>query len=501
MLIGTVNGMSALAQEFVRRLDRIPPHGLGLSVDVYSPNLFDLLAELDACGVRYGYLEIFKAAQSALTEVRRRLTHVPLAYHAEGIWLTQPDWTCPQAGHRDLDEVALHLATLGSYWINHECATKQMAGVSFGTYLPPLFTAESARMTANHALQFQRALTASSQFPAGEEPLLLLEIPPLTYFAFGDLSVTRFFQSLADQSPCGFVFDLGHAWTYYRYTNEWRHRSLESFFAEFLDAFPLDRVVQIHMAGLAVHESEAGTFDKSRMPSEPPRWLDAHHAPIPDILWDMLEQVLAHPHLRALKGVALEVDTKSISQTTRELTRAQSRIGHRLPTVRSTNSQAIFPGSARSGADEGSTLMNLDEAAVDQLRRQYDRYARVVSGNIAVSEAHLPSAWIEPEAIDVYRRQYLPYEILTWGGNLRDMFPETSRRFLEAGMDIAGFVEFWFEEQHQATDESYDFFLFKLDRFPAYVVTVLPEVGEVARQESRALKTAYTTACEVVGSF
>lgn len=485
-------------QEFYRRLARIPTHGLGLSVDVYSPNLFDVLAELNAREIDYGYLEIFKASRSALIEVRRRLPETHLPYHAEGIWLTQPDWDCRQ-GQREISEVASHLATLGSFWINHECATKQMAGLSFGTYLPPLFTTASAWLTASHAIQFQRALMDSGQFATGQEPLLLLEIPPLTYFAFGDLPVTQFFQSIADQASCGFVLDLGHVWTYYRYSNAWRYGSLDAFFAEFLDTFPLHRVVQIHLAGLAVHESEGAVCSKNPTCPEP-RWLDAHHAPIPEVLWSMLGQVLAHPQLHAVKGVALEVDTKSIELIVRELGYAHSRFDDRFNAMWATRSSITMAETAGPESADHMRLIEIPKETVDLLRHDYNQYAGAISGQIKPSNFPLSSFRMEPSHLDLYRYQYLPYEILTWGGNLHEMFPETCRQLAAAGKDVSGFVDFWFQ-QHQISNESnesYDFFTLKVDRFPVYVRSVFPEAAAIAEQEADVLRNAYTAACETV---
>ena len=489
--------MSTIAQEFFSRLARIPTHGLGLSVDVYSPNLFDLLDALRARHVPYRYLEIFKASPSALAEVRRRVPQVPLAYHAEGLWLTQPDWRSRNITQDEIAEVASHLATLGCYWMNHECASKQMAGVSFGTYLPPLFIAASAAVTATHAVHLQQTLDESKQFAGRHEPLVLLEIPPLTYFAFGDLPVTEFFQQIADRAPCGFVFDLGHVWTYYRYSPAWRDQSVADFLADFLDAFPLDRVVEIHIAGLALHECDAAPSGESPYHSEPLRWLDAHHAPIPDVLWDMLDQVLSHPRLRSLKGVALEVDTKTISHIVDELTYAHARFGDRLNTLFDDHAAASISERAEPYAAFRTRSPDVSEESLDALRSAYDRYARVASGRIAQSEATLPSLWMEPGNLGLYRRVYLPHEILTWGGDVRQMFPDTCRQLVDRGIDVSMFVEFWFR-QPCVLDESYDFFRLKLDRFPEFVRDVLPEAAATAAGEAEELRNAYASACDAV---
>lgn len=490
--------MTNIERTFIRRLSRIPSHGLGLSVDVYSPNLFDLLEAVASNGLHFGYLEIFQASQSALAEVRRRLPDTRLAYHAEGLWLTQPEWGAGDNVLRALSGTASHLATLGSYWINHECATKQMAGLSVGTYLPALFTATSADVTAAHATRLQDSLAASGQFSAGRAPLVLLEIPPLTYFGFGDMPVTEFFSRIAARTPCGFVLDLGHVWTYYRYSGNWRRRSVAAFFTEFLDAFPLERVVQIHMAGLAVHESATSDATEDHRNDAAPFWIDAHDAPIPEVLWDMLDQVLAHPQLRALKGLALEVDTKSIAQIVHELYQVQQRFGERVSAVCDAVEAASMAGAAlHNDSMIDSLVVEPSADAVGALRRQYEDYARIVSGYSIASHPGLPSRWLEPGNLEVYRQMYLPHEILRWGGDVQDMFPETCRELVRAGIDVSAFVGFWFREPHPL-NQPYDFFLLKVDRFPRFVREVLPAAFPQAMREADALRDAYRIACDDV---
>ena len=481
-----------LEQEFIQRLVKIPRHGLGLSVDVYSPNLFDLLEALDGRGVTYGYLEIFQASQSALADVRGRLPQDLLEYHAEGLWLTQPEW---EGTEEDIFRTASHLATLGCHWINHECATKQMAGFSFGTYLPALFTATSADVTAAHATHLQESLAASGQFPPDREPLVLLEIPPLTYFAFGDLPVTEFFRRIADRAACGFVLDLGHVWTHYRYAGDGLGRAPASFLAEFLDAFPLERVVQIHIAGLALHETAPGKQSEASRDHAAPCWIDAHHAPIPEVLLDMLDQVLAHPNLRALKGLALEVDTKSIAQIVDEFSLVQERFGERVDLACGRTPLASVAEAPHAGIVHDCVMVEADSEAVNTLRRHYKSYARVVSGHVDMSESGLPSRWVEPGSLQCYREMYLPHEILHWGGDVRDMFPVTCDLLACEGIALSGFVDFWFREPH-AWNQPYDFFLMKLDRFPLFIREVLPAAFPQAMREAETLREGYRTACD-----
>ncbi len=48
-------------QEFQRRAAHIPPHGVGLSVDIYAPDVFELVDALEAAGIQHYYLDVIKA--------------------------------------------------------------------------------------------------------------------------------------------------------------------------------------------------------------------------------------------------------------------------------------------------------------------------------------------------------------------------------------------------------------------------------------------------------
>src|SRR5262245_9610272 len=114
--------MAAIDREFLRRVPPIPHHGLGLSLDVYHPDLFALLTALEQHGVSFGYLEVFKASAQALTEVRRRLPGALLEYHAEGLWVTQPDFMSRYPVEVEVSAAAEQVRALGSWWANYEGA-------------------------------------------------------------------------------------------------------------------------------------------------------------------------------------------------------------------------------------------------------------------------------------------------------------------------------------------------------------------------------------------
>ncbi len=461
-----------------------------MSVDVYSPDISSLLDALETRGLTYGYLEVFKASSRALGALRRRVPAARLAYHGEGIWLTQPDLLTAYPIAHELRAAAAHLHELDSAWINHECASKQIAGYSFGTYLPPLFTHDAAVITARNARYVQGVLDRLSDDLDGAGPMLLVEMPPLTYFKCGDLAVHEFFDIVAQHASCGLVLDVGHLWTVYRYSGDQSATSLRSFVTRFLDRFPLERVVQIHIAGLGSGTTAAPQLDRT-LPDED-LWIDAHACAIPDVLFDMLDLILAHPRLCHLRGVALEVDTKPVDAIVAEFERFGKRYGERI------HGLINQPVSPRSGGGTPPTRVEQDESECSRhLLALYDAYARVASGRVPPAETALPVGDQDAAGVEHYRRVYLPAEILDWGGALRDVFPETCRRLDAEGIPLVLFVGFWFRAPRPVT-EPYDFFLIKLDRFVEFVHECFPQAAEQARRESETMRAAYCAANDLV---
>ena len=477
-------------QDFQRRLSPIPPLGMGLSVDVYSPNLFELVNRLRERGLQPGYLEVFKATTTALTTVRQAVPDMPLAYHGEGLWITQPDVQSSPFFQQDVGETVTQLNSIHSLWLNHECAMKQMAGYSFGTYVPPLYTRLSAEVVAENIAAVQQAMDQRGRRADGTAPLFLLEMPPLTYFSAGTIPIPHFFRLITALAPCGLVLDIGHLWTAYRYTAACRQVSLERFVGAFLDEFPLERVVEIHVAGLACHES-AG---EPKRGEGLPEWIDAHAAPIPAILFAMLEQVLAHSNLVSLRAVALEVDTKPIEMIVEEYAEAVRRF-----------SLLVQQTMARRTAVEQSMGLMPRPVSVQepvcqsdrqQLRDDYARYAQIISGQAPIMGIEWQETTAEATGLTRYRESYLPHEILHWGGDLEEMFPQTCRALAEQGICLTEFVPFWFRSPRPLT-HSYDFFLLKIEQFLEFVTERAPDARACAEQEGDMLRLAYAQANEV----
>lgn len=467
-------------------------HGLGLSVDLHAPEFTSLRRTLQERQVPPAYIEVFRTTVTALALTRKEAGNGLLTYHGEGLWLTQPEMADSKFFEQEISEAARHLSLLQSAWLNHECATKYLAGYHYGTYLPPLYTPSSAELVADNTRLIQHLLDQQCRLANGSTPLVLLEMPPLTYFVAGTMPIQEFFQVVSEQAPCGLVLDVGHLWTVFRYSGAHRAMSLARFVETFLNEFPVDRVVEIHVAGLAPHESHRLLASRLRHDMDDdtlPAWVDAHAAPIPTVLFEMLDQILCHPQLTSLKGLALEVDTKPIELIVDEFAEFSRRYGPLL--YRLSNAEPTlrdFGVCPVSKEPKSTSVTQMLEAA-------YDRYARVLTGKIEPMGTEWTHDMANIQGLDLYRFVYLPYEILHWGGNLEDMFVESCRRLRERDVLLDGFVAFWFGEPRPLVG-THDFFLLKIKLFVEFVHEVAPELQGIAEREAEELQQAYRFANE-----
>ena len=238
----------------------------------------------------------------------------------------------------------------------------------------------------------------------------------------------------------------------------------------------MDRVVEIHVAGLAIHESHRLTSAEGSLGNDAlPAWIDAHAAPIPTVLFEMLDQILCHPQLTSLKGLALEVDMKPVESIVDEFAEFSRRYGalfHRL-----SNTDQVVPDCEADSVSEGLMLTS----STQTLNEAYDRYARVLAGKTEPVEAEWSQDTASIQDLDLYRSVYLPYEILHWGGKVEDMFVESCRRLRGRDVSLDGFVAFWFREPRPFSG-IYDFFLLKVERFVEFVREVAPELQAIAER-------------------
>jgi uncharacterized protein (UPF0276 family) len=238
---------------------KVPPRaGLGLKAEHYRTILdsrpdigfFEVHAEnyMGAGGPPHRYL-------TAISEL------YPLSLHGVGLSI---------GGKRPLDRK--HLGRLrellGRYqpalfsehlaWSTHE------AGF-FHDLLPLPYTKETLAHVSDHIDEVQTTL--------GRQ--MLLENPS-TYLAFSasTYSETGFISEVVQKTGCGLLLDVNNVFV--ASTNQ------QSNPFEYIDAYPLASVQEIHLAG---HTQESG--DRGE-----PVLIDTHNAPVDELVWDLFGYVI-----------------------------------------------------------------------------------------------------------------------------------------------------------------------------------------------------------------
>lgn len=135
-------------------------------------------------------------------------------------------------------------------------------------------------------------------------PLILENVTYTISFPGAEMDEARFLTEIVKRTDCGLLLDVTNL-----YVNSVNHGYDP---CRFLDALPLERVVQLHFVG--VHTQD-GTL------------VDSHAHATPREVWQLLEEVLARA---PVKGVLLERDANfpAFAELTDELDRARE-IGRR----------------------------------------------------------------------------------------------------------------------------------------------------------------------------
>ena len=171
-----------------------------------------------------------------------------------------------------LDQVAKVVAALDAPWFSDHLCFSDAGGVRLGHFAPLPWTREAALRVAERARRAQDHVG---------RPLLLENIT-YEFSLGGDLTEAQFIETVVDNAGCGLLLDVTNV-----HTNAVNH----GFDAvAFLDAIPLERVVQLHVAG--------GRRVDGRL-------LDSHDSPVPEEVWELVDHVTARAPVR---GILVERD-------------------------------------------------------------------------------------------------------------------------------------------------------------------------------------------------
>ncbi len=260
----------------------LPWMGLGLSSNLNVEDVPHPYRLLDSSPDLFDYVEY--SAPLSLSEARKeaslfqelwdRRSQVPVLFHPVRLNLYGPTLESPRA----LADLAEHLAQSGSPWVSNDVAWWHEAGQPFPGYfyLPPPFDEPGLDDCAAHAHHVQAAL-----------PVPLLLENPAVISCRGTLHVLDFMARLHQRTGLDLLLDLGHLLAYQL------TRGFPS--STGLDGFPLDRVIEMHIAGGMVTERGARSF-----------YVDDHTQPVRDEVLELLASLV--PRCKRLRAVTFEGD-------------------------------------------------------------------------------------------------------------------------------------------------------------------------------------------------
>ena len=175
-------------------------------------------------------------------------------------------------------------------WWSEHLAFTRAGGVEIGHLTPLPYTWEAVEAVCKNIREVRSQV---------EAPLLLENITYTFRLPGAEMTESQFLSEILEHTDCGLLLDVTNL-----YINSVNH-GFEV--ADFLNAIPLERVVQLHFVG--------GEWEQGQL-------IDTHSQPTPDAVWEVMRDVLRRA---PEKGVILERDENlpPFPDILAELTRAR----------------------------------------------------------------------------------------------------------------------------------------------------------------------------------
>jgi uncharacterized protein (UPF0276 family) len=262
----------------------LPRLGVGLSAEPGSARRGIDALELAEATHLVHFLEYGTDIERGLDAHVRRWadTGRPTTYHFLDVNLEEPE----DADAAWLRATGRAAREIGAAWLCGDAGLWHFGVRERGhqLLLPPVLTRESALAVAESVARIRDG--------TGLE--VLPENPPGEFF-LGDLHVLDFFALVSERSGCGLLLDCAHLAMFQR------ARGLQP--TTGLDGFPLDRVVELHVAGSTEIEIEGLPL------------IDDSHAPEPlEDTWQIFETV--RPHALGLRAIVYECERNPPEEVT-----------------------------------------------------------------------------------------------------------------------------------------------------------------------------------------
>ncbi|MGB1800298.1 MAG: DUF692 family multinuclear iron-containing protein [Gammaproteobacteria bacterium] len=180
-----------------------------------------------------------------------------------------------------LETTSKHIEIVESPWFAQDvayCFWEEGAAysTSLGYFIPPTFNQASLKLAVERVKEVQKKVPV----PVAVEP------PPVTFIT-GTMPLFSFFGSLAEQTDCAILLDMGHLVSYEMASGR---KILDE-----INQLPCERVIELHIAGGRLKESKEARI-----------YIDAHECEIVEQTWQMFETML--PLLPNVKAVCYECE-------------------------------------------------------------------------------------------------------------------------------------------------------------------------------------------------
>jgi uncharacterized protein (UPF0276 family) len=227
---------------------------LGVGFGLRRPHLDEILARKPAVAwFEYTPENYMNRGGSHLRGLRQIAERHPLVAHGVGASLGTPGGPSREY----LRALAKLVRETGTLWASDHLCYTTAGGLALNELMPLPFTAEAVRCVARNVRRVQDAIGV---------PWLVENISYYATIDDSEMDEASFIRAVVEEAGCGLLLDVNNVFVN-AHNQGYDARA-------FIARLPLDRVVQIHLAG----------HDRSG-----PVWIDTHGQAVQDEVWKLFE--------------------------------------------------------------------------------------------------------------------------------------------------------------------------------------------------------------------
>jgi uncharacterized protein len=237
---------------------------LGAGVSYRSAWRWEVIRHRDDLGA-IEYIADDVAGPAGLRELLLLRDAVPVLLHGIGLSLGSAEGLDPER----LAHVERVAEAVQPPWFSEHIAFTRAGGVEIGHLMPLPFNREAVRTVARNVAELKRALPGM--------PVLLENIAYSFTLPDAEMTEPEFVRAVLEESDAYLLLDLENV-----HANSLNH-GYDPF--EYLEGLPLERAVEVHLAGGVARDGE---------------YADTHTQPVPEESWALLEWLASRADLKAV---------------------------------------------------------------------------------------------------------------------------------------------------------------------------------------------------------